>query len=96
MFVTREMIEKEGKRSPFIRHALVQSGDKLRVDALKQFLLSVGVCELTFEEALKLRCVIHRKKYRFMGNEIVFVFLDHDTFKKFPLLNYPRLKSRDS
>ena len=87
MYITQEFLEKVGARSPMARAALVQAGDKIRVKALKKALLSIGVCEITKEEAKLLGALIREKKYTFMGNTISYVLLNEENFSRFKRIN---------
>ena len=88
MLITKEFLDKAGRRSPLAREAMLQAGDKLRVEALKQFLLSVGSCEITLDEARNLGLPIREKKYCFMADSITYVLLNDGIFKHYkPLTN---------
>ena len=84
MNITKEFIERAGgPRSPIVRSAMVQAGDKIRVEALKMFLLSVGSCEITFEEIESLGLPIYEKKFSFCGAPMTYVLLSPKIFGRF-------------
>jgi hypothetical protein len=71
-----------------VRRAMIQAGDKHRVEALKMFLISVGSCEITHDDITALGLTVYKKKYRFCAEPLVYVLLDADTFARFkPLTN---------
>jgi hypothetical protein len=88
MIITKEFLDKAGRRSPLARAAMAQAGDKYRVEALKKFLLSVGSCEITLGDAKALGVPAREKEYCFMAGAITYVLLDPETFRRFkPLTN---------
>jgi hypothetical protein len=89
MYITKKFIELAGgPRSPLVRSAMVQAGDKHRVEALKKFLLSVGSCEITYDDIRALGLDVREKTYPFCGQALVYVLLDPETFARFrPLTN---------
>jgi hypothetical protein len=89
MYITKEFIEKAGgPRSPMVRWAMVQAGNKHRVDALKKFLISAGSCEITFREIEALGLTVFEKKYSFCASPLTYVLLDSGTFGRFkPIKN---------
>jgi hypothetical protein len=89
MHITKEFVESAGGlRSPIVRHAMVQAGDKHRVEALKMFLVSVGCCEITRDDIETLGLSVYKKKYKFCAAPLIYVLLDAETFSKFkPLTN---------
>lgn len=89
MLITQKFIDNVGSRSPMARAAMLQAGDKLRIKALKAFLLSIGVCEITFEDIEKLNLPIYDKKYSFTEAILTYVLLDPDTFARFKFLATP-------
>jgi len=67
---------------------MVQAGDKVRVKALKDALISIGACEITQNDVEMLNLPIYQKKYVFLASPIIFTFLDKETFEHFkPLKN---------
>lgn len=84
MFITQSLIEKVGRRSPMIRSAMVQAGDKIRLDALKEALLSIGVCELTRNDVEQNAYAVQEKKFAFNATPLTYVLLDGDEFNRFP------------
>jgi peptide/nickel transport system permease protein len=65
MYITKKFIESAGgSRSPIVRHAMVQAGDKHRVEALKMFLISVGCCEITRADVETLKRMEKKSKKR--------------------------------
>ena len=89
MLITREFIEKAGKRSPIVREALVKAGDKNRIVALKDAFISIGCCELTREDVERMKRPVNVKKYCFMSSPISFVMLSPDEFKGFKQITTP-------
>jgi hypothetical protein len=89
MYITKKFIENAGGlRSPMVRHAMVQAGGKHRVEALKAFLISVGSCEITFDEIKSLGLTVFEKKYSFCASPLTYAFLDVKTFERFkPIKN---------
>jgi hypothetical protein len=84
VYITLKFIASAGgPRSPFVRSAMAQAGDKLRVSALIDFLVSVGSCEITFDDAKTYGLEVRRKKFSFMGSPLVFAFLDPMLFTHF-------------
>ena len=89
MLITKEFIEKAGKRSPIVREALVKAGDKNRIVALKDAFISIGCCELTREDAERMGRTVNIKKYCFMSAPISFVMLSPEEFKEFKQITKP-------
>ena len=88
MFITRKFLYEVGRRSPMARMAMVQAGDRNRIKALKNFLISVGACEITYKEAENLGLEIRKKKYSFSTVCLSYVLLDAQDFDSFkPLKN---------
>jgi hypothetical protein len=89
MYITKKFVESAGgPRSPMVRHAMVQAGDKHRVEALKMFLISVGCCEITRDDIDVLGLTVYEKKYRFCAAPLIYVLLDAENFERFkPLTN---------
>jgi hypothetical protein len=89
MYITKKFVDSAGgPRSPIVRHAMVQAGDKHRVEALKMFLISVGCCEITFDDIKTLGLSVYKKKYKFCAASLIYVLLDAETFSRFkPLTN---------
>jgi hypothetical protein len=89
MYITKKFIESAGgSRSPMVRHAMVQAGDKHRVEALKMFLISVGCCEITHDDIETLGLTVYEKKYKFCAAPLIYVLLGAENFKRFtPLTN---------
>jgi hypothetical protein len=89
MYITKRFIESAGGlRSPMVRQAMVQAGGKHRVEALKKFLISVGSCEITFDEIKSLGVTVFEKKYSFCPSPLTYVFLDAEIFERFkPIKN---------
>ncbi|MDR1510973.1 MAG: hypothetical protein LBS53_15215 [Synergistaceae bacterium] len=89
MYITKKFVESAGgPRSAAVRQAMVQAGDKHRVEALKMFLISVGCCEITRGDIESLGLSAREKKYRFCAAPLVYVLLDAETFSRFkPLTN---------
>ena len=71
------------------RAAMVQAGDKLRIEALIKSLLSVGVCKITREEAESLNLPILEKKYSFMAGKLTYVLLSPEKFEHFEQITHP-------
>jgi hypothetical protein len=77
VIITEEFVQAAGgPRSAYVRSAMVQAGDKHRVGALMDFLLSVGSCALTLEDAAKHGLKIYEKNFSFMGSVFVYSLLD--------------------
>jgi hypothetical protein len=88
MIISEKFLDDIGRRSPIARAAMVQAGDKIRVKALKDALVSIGACEITKNDVEMLNLTIYQKKYVFLASPIIFAFLDKETFKHFkPLRN---------
>jgi hypothetical protein len=88
MIITRKFLDDTGQRSPIARGAMVQAGDKTRIEALKKALISIGACEITQEDAEILNLPIYQRKYSFLASIMTFVLLDKETFERFnPLKN---------
>jgi hypothetical protein len=89
MYITKKFVESAGGlRSPIVRHAMVQAGDKHRVEALKMFLVSVGCCEITRGDIESLGLNVYKKKYKFCAGPLVYVLLNAEIFSRFkPLTN---------
>jgi hypothetical protein len=89
MYITKKFIESAGgSRSPIVRHAMVQAGDKHRVEVLKMFLISVGCCEITRADVETLKLNVYKKKYKFCAAPLIYALLDAETFSRFkPLTN---------
>jgi hypothetical protein len=89
MHITKKFIELAGgPRSPLVRSAMVQAGNKHRIEALKKFLISVGACEITPDDIDILDLTVREKKYGFCGEPLTYVLLDDETFSMFkPLTN---------
>ena len=84
MHITKEFIEKAGgPRSPMVRQAMVQAGNKHRVEALKAFLISVGSCVITFKDIESLGLTVFEKKFSFCASPLTYVLLDAGTFVRF-------------
>lgn len=71
------------------RAAMVQAGDKLRINALKAFLISVGVCEITFENIEEFNLPVYDKCYSFTKTVLTYVLLNTETFACFKPLTSP-------
>ena len=88
MIITEKFLDDTGRRSPIARAAMVQAGDKIRVKALKDALISIGACEITKTDVEMLNLPIYQKKYIFLASPIIFTFLDKEAFGHFkPLKN---------
>lgn len=88
MIITQQFLDDVGWRSPMARSAMGQAGDKIRLKALKKFLVSNGACEITFEDISRLGLVVMEKSFCFTPTRLVFVWLDEKTFSKFkPVTN---------
>jgi hypothetical protein len=88
MLITKKFLDDTGRRSLIARAAMVQAGDKNRIKALKNFLISVGACEMTFDDAKTLNLPLCKKQYSFLTSPMTFVLLDAANFKRFkPLKN---------
>jgi hypothetical protein len=84
MNITKGFIEKAGgPRSPIVRAAMVQAGNKIRVEALKMFLLSVGSCEITFDEIDSLGLPVYEKKFSFCGAPMTYALLPPKLFGRY-------------
>jgi hypothetical protein len=86
MIISEKFLRDVDKRSPMAREAMVQAGDKIRIRALKDFLLSVGTCELTLEDVEKAGWILREKKYCFMKTSLTYVLLSQEDFARFPQL----------
>ena len=86
MIITKKFLDDAGRRSPMARMAMVQAGDKVRIKALKNALISIGACEITREEADALGVPIRQKKYAFLAAPMTFALLDDETFVRFKTL----------
>lgn len=89
MFITRKFLDEAGRRSPMARMAIVQAGDRNRIKALKNFLISVGACEITYKEAESLGLEIRKKKYSFSTVCLSYVLMDAQDFDSFKPLKNP-------
>ena len=88
MIISEKFLDDAGRRSPMVRAAMVQAGDKNRVKALKDALVSIGACEMTQDDAAALNLPIYQRKYAFMAFPITYTLLDKETFERFkPLKN---------
>ena len=88
MIITEKFLDDAGRRSPAARAAMAQAGDKIRIKALKDALISIGVCEITQDNAKELNLPICQKKYAFLASPITFAFLDEENFEQFkPITN---------
>jgi hypothetical protein len=88
MHLTKKFIENAGGlRSPLVRQAMVQAGNKHRVEALKAFLISAGSCEITFDEIKSLELTVFEKKYSFCASPLTYALLDAATFGRFKPIN---------
>jgi hypothetical protein len=89
MYITKKFVESAGgPRSAMVRRAMIQAGDKHRVEALKMFLISVGCCEVTRDDIEALGLNVYEKKYKFCAAPLIYVLLDVETFNRFkPLTN---------
>ena len=88
MIFTEKFLDDAGRRSPMVRAAMVQAGDKIRVKALKNALVSIGACEMTQDDAAALNLPIYKRKYVFMAFPVTYTLLDKETFERFkPLKN---------
>jgi hypothetical protein len=89
MYINKKFIEGAGGlRSPMVRQAMVQAGGKHRVEALKAFLVSVGSCEITFDEIKALGLTVFEKKYSFCAAPLTYALLGADAFERFkPIKN---------
>ena len=89
MYLTKKFIENAGgPRSPMVRRAMVQAGDRHRVEALKKFLISVGSCEITRDDITSLGLTVFEKRYKFCSAPLTYVLMDEETFSRFkPLTN---------
>ena len=84
MNITKNFKEQAcGLRSPAVRHAMVQAGNKHRIDALKKFLVAVGSCEISYEEINALGLVINEKKFGFCSAPFTYVLLGEVDFGRF-------------
>jgi len=89
MWITKEFLDTVGRRSPMARSSMVQAGDKLRINALINALISIGACEITREDIADLELEIKEKRFSFTPAPIKFVMLDNTTFSKFEPLMTP-------
>ena len=88
MIITEKFLNDTGRRSPAARAAMVQAGDRIRIKALKDALISIGVCEITQDNVKSLNLPICQKKYAFLAFPITFAFLYEETFEHFkPITN---------
>ncbi|MCL2146972.1 MAG: hypothetical protein FWH52_04100 [Synergistaceae bacterium] len=83
MIITKEFLDSVGRRSAIARSAMVQAGDKSRIKALKEALISIGACEITRGDAEMLNLTIKHKKYSFLSSPLNFVLLDDRDFSRF-------------
>ena len=86
MLITKKFLDDVGRRSPMAREAMVQAGDKNRVKALKNFLVSIGSCEITHEDARNLNLPVFKKKYSFSSTHLIYVLLPPPVFARFKRL----------
>jgi hypothetical protein len=89
MLITKQFLDDAGRRSPMARSAMVQAGDKARIGALKAALVSIGVCEISQQEAEELKLPLRQKKYAFLAGTMTFALLDENTFARFKPLADP-------
>lgn len=87
MNITRSLIDNAGIRSPIIRAAMVQAGNKTRIDAMKRALLSIGVCELTLNDIQNNGYRTQEKAFSFSAESLTYVLLDEDEFNQFSRIN---------
>ena len=94
MYLTKKLLESgEGARSPLVRSAMEQAGDKHRVEGLKKFLVSAGSCVITFDDAANYGLRVLRKKYSFCRGSVVFAFVEPKLFNNFePIKNTLKLQ----
>ena len=89
MNITKQFLDDVGARSPVAREAMVQAGDKNRIKALLDALISIGACDITFEDIEKLQLPVYKKKYSFSATTLTCVLLDEHTFNRFRRLTDP-------
>lgn len=89
MFITKELVENVGKRHPMIRAAMVQAGDKGRIQAMKKALISIGACELTQKEVCENNFLVRGKKFSFCSAPLSLALLDEQDFERFPIISSP-------
>ena len=89
MLITDEFLKTVDPRSPLARQAMVQAGDKSRIRALKQALISIGCCEIKPADVHRLGLIVYRKKYCFMPTAINIVLLSDEQFKDFLQIQTP-------
>ena len=87
MLITKKFLDDVGHRSPIARGAMVQAGDKVRIKALKDALISIGACEITQKDVEILNLPIYKRKYSFLATIMNFVLLDEETFERFKPIN---------
>jgi hypothetical protein len=83
MIITSKFLDDVGRRSPIARAAMVQAGDKVRIRALKDALISIGACEITQNDVEALNLPTCQKKYAFMASPMTFALLDKEIFERF-------------
>jgi len=83
MHITKEFLDTVGRRSPMARSAMVQAGDKKRIEALLNALVSIGACEITRAEIAELGLEIKEKRFPFTPVPLKFVMLGDTAFSKF-------------
>ena len=91
MFITKKFLDTAGRHSPEVRSAMVQAGDKNRIKALKSFLISIGVCEITFEDVKNFNLTVQERKYSFSTVVLTYAFLENEYFNRFKRLENPVL-----
>lgn len=89
MLITERFLDTVGQRSPMARKAMVQAGDKIRIRAMKQALISIGACEITYEDISRLGLDVLEKRFSFTLKPLVFVFLDEKTFNAYKPITNP-------
>jgi hypothetical protein len=65
------------------RKAMVQAGDRHRVGALMDFLVSQGACAITLDDASSLGLEVIRKKMGLAARALALAFLDPGLFVRF-------------
>lgn len=88
MLITKRFLDIVGRRAPMARRAMIQAGDKIRIKALKEALISIGVCGITFEDISILGLDVQEKHFSFTPKPLIFVLLDEKTFNEYkPITN---------
>ena len=87
MLITQRFLDDVGRRSPMARAAMAQAGDKIRIKAMINVLVTSGACEIKYEEAEALKLPVYEKKYSFLAEPLVYVLLNAVDFARFKPLN---------